>query len=309
MPEVFDTRQVVDITGITEFTLRAWEARYGAPMPARTAKGRRVYTRRDVSKVRALLDLTVRGYRIGEIAHLSMSKLRSLLAHEVVAKVHEQAASPLNPLVEKILVFLQNLDFEAISRSMNHFRKSNSPKDFIFEVTLPLLERLGKEVSEGRISIVQEHVLCSLLKENLFSIRFALKVRGDARCFVVATPEGDFHELGALIGATLLSIDGAKVIYLGPHVPKANLCEASIQFRASHVLLATTAAKVDGAKDDTLSLINFLDRNLPDRVSLWLGGRNVQDISIRLKRSHQVFKTVNELQLAIERNGFRSGQE
>ena len=52
---IFNLRAVVQETGIKPDTLRAWERRYGLPIPKRTEGGHRLYSRRDIETVKWLL--------------------------------------------------------------------------------------------------------------------------------------------------------------------------------------------------------------------------------------------------------------
>jgi MerR family transcriptional regulator, light-induced transcriptional regulator len=54
-------RDVVERTGITESTLRAWEARYGFPKPERLASGHRRYDEDDVEAIRRAAELREAG--------------------------------------------------------------------------------------------------------------------------------------------------------------------------------------------------------------------------------------------------------
>jgi DNA-binding transcriptional MerR regulator len=54
-------RDVVERTGVTEATLRAWESRYGFPVPRRLPSGHRRYDERDVDVLRVALRLRDEG--------------------------------------------------------------------------------------------------------------------------------------------------------------------------------------------------------------------------------------------------------
>ena len=64
------------ITGIGSETLRAWERRYNAVTPSRTASGDRNYSRDDVAKLLLLKSLVDAGISIGTIASLSHEQLK-----------------------------------------------------------------------------------------------------------------------------------------------------------------------------------------------------------------------------------------
>lgn len=78
----YTIRQVVDLTGLSEFTLRGWENRYEAFRPNRTATGRRMYSQSDLQKAILLRELLLRDHRIGEIADLSVAALQDLLEED-----------------------------------------------------------------------------------------------------------------------------------------------------------------------------------------------------------------------------------
>ncbi len=65
------------ITGIGSETLRAWERRYNAVTPLRTASGDRNYSRDDVAKLLLLKSLVDAGISIGTIARLDTEQLKS----------------------------------------------------------------------------------------------------------------------------------------------------------------------------------------------------------------------------------------
>jgi DNA-binding transcriptional MerR regulator len=67
---------VARLTGITTYTLRMWERRYGAVVAERAANGRRVYRAEDVEKLSLLKFLTDRGTAISSVANLDLETLR-----------------------------------------------------------------------------------------------------------------------------------------------------------------------------------------------------------------------------------------
>lgn len=54
------------MTGVNPVTLRAWERRYGLIRPQRTPKGHRLYTERDIDRIRQVLVLLERGIPISQ---------------------------------------------------------------------------------------------------------------------------------------------------------------------------------------------------------------------------------------------------
>jgi len=63
-------REVARLTGVNAVTLRAWERRYGLIVPARTAKGHRLYEAAHIQRIRDILIWLNRGVAVSQIKPL-----------------------------------------------------------------------------------------------------------------------------------------------------------------------------------------------------------------------------------------------
>ena len=70
------------LAGLPVTTLRVWERRYGVVAAQKSAGGQRVYSPRDVSRLKLLRELTQSGHPIGTIATLGLDALHALLSGE-----------------------------------------------------------------------------------------------------------------------------------------------------------------------------------------------------------------------------------
>ena len=64
-------------TGISPHTIRAWERRYSALSPDRTATNRRLYSTTDIEKLSLLQRAVQAGHSIGQIANLAATANQS----------------------------------------------------------------------------------------------------------------------------------------------------------------------------------------------------------------------------------------
>lgn len=289
--ELFNIRQVIELTGVTEFTLRGWETRYLAFEPHRTETGRRLYDREDILKIKALKDLVDRGYRIGSIATLKLNELQILLDD----MTPPQEGHHVDPDITKILSHAERFEWDQIHKLIIRKRTKLSPTEFILTFILNLIHEVNKLVELQQFSIAQEHILSSIIKENLFFLKTTAQspTHKTAR-IVFAAPEGDLHEIGLLIAATLASLARIPNLYIGVNTPKNNICDVCLRFKATHVILTSTVSKEEGAKEDLMNFINFLDRHLPQTTTLWFGGRNSMKHSLKLGRPFQLITSLHE---------------
>ncbi|MDH3428172.1 MAG: MerR family transcriptional regulator, partial [Gemmatimonadota bacterium] len=84
-------------TGLSADVLRAWERRYGAVRPDRSASRRRLYSDRDIERLILLRRATKAGRTIGQIATLPDDRLRQLVASDVTAGIRRIADVPAAP--------------------------------------------------------------------------------------------------------------------------------------------------------------------------------------------------------------------
>lgn len=291
---IYSIRQVIELTGISEFTLRGWEGRHRAFNPHRSKTGRRLYCKSDILKIRLLVDLLNKGHRIGKVAHLDAKNLKAL--SETTLRTKDRNAKSTTPReVIDILSLASNFEWDKVQARFLALRKIQTAKMFIFRFLLPLIAEMNVLVGKSQLSITQEHIMSALIKEILYQMisagpkKYKTKLR-----IVLATPEGDFHEIGVLIASALLADKGIRQLYLGPNVPETELCEASLRFSATHVLVSSTISTGPGAKSDLFQYIHFIDRHLAPSIQLLLGGRNISAHPMKLEREHQILRSFEE---------------
>jgi DNA-binding transcriptional MerR regulator len=279
----FSLRQIVDMTGITEFTLRGWELRYGAFKPKRTATGRRRYSPQDLEKALLLRELVNREHKISLIAGKSAAKLKSMMGAETTHPL--RSSEKFKPEIQDVMKSLALQDWLRLEAVISNAVSRAKPLVAIRELIIPLFEQMGLEVAAGRLSISQEHILSSMLKQSLNRLSSSKEIHSEVK-IVIASPEGDFHELGILAANAMAIQLGACSLFIGPNTPKNQLCETASRFGATHLLLGSTITKEEGAKDDFFEFVHFLDKNLPKNVCFWLGGRASQVVQLKRETAH-----------------------
>ncbi len=76
---------VARLTGIPVETLRVWERRYNIVGPRQSAKGQRLYSPAEVTRLTIIKKLVESGYAIGSIAALDMEALQLMLNEAIAA--------------------------------------------------------------------------------------------------------------------------------------------------------------------------------------------------------------------------------
>jgi methanogenic corrinoid protein MtbC1 len=299
--DTFTLRQVVELTGLSEFTLRGWENRYSAFEPERTKTGRREYSSSDLQRALLLRELIKRRHRIGSIAKLPTRKLEELLREGEVST--NPAEESLSLEVREILRNLALQEWDQLEEIFASLAKKKDIASVVREVILPVISEVGALVARGQVTVAQEHVLSSFIKECLFRLRYGARRRSGKARVVIAAPEGDYHEIGILAAHTLAAAHGVRSLYVGANSPRGDLAETVLRYGATHLLLGSTVSRREGAKEDLHALLSFLDRQLPPSLALWIGGRNAAQFRASLARPLAIFGSLLELDGALSELG------
>lgn len=96
----FGIRAVSRLTGIPMDTLRAWERRYRAVIPRRSAQNRRFYSRDDVARLLLIKQLVEQGEPVGSVVHLTEAELQDQLRTHAELRHQNEGAVPASPVAQ-----------------------------------------------------------------------------------------------------------------------------------------------------------------------------------------------------------------
>lgn len=280
-PTQYPIRAVARLTGLSLDTLRAWERRYEAVVPARGERGR-VYSAADVARLKRLAALVGDGHAIGQIASLSNAAL---------SRLQKSAAAPRSAAdgvvdLEPIRAAVKSYDLLSIEHILNRHAVVLPPRDLIFRVVLPILRDLGERWQAGATLPAQEHLVSSVIRSVLGGLLRTMPRTARARTLVLATLAGERHELGLLCAAVLAAATGMHVVYLGADLPASDIAHATSTTAADILMLAATHSVIDPTELRRLSKV-------PARVNIWAGG--AQATSLRSAIGNRV-RQVNSLE-------------
>ena len=307
--ENMNVKALVKLIGINENTLRGWERRYNAVTPLRAEDGRRLYSGKDVQRIKYLWELVKQGHSIGQIATLPTSKLKKIIEGQETFKSESlEVSSKPSPYLDEMILALEKFDLEKVNSILQKAKFSESPKDIIMKLVQPILLKVGGLVLSGGLSIAQEHLLSALLRDYLGSIfqslsPYAHSSRSSSKNVLLTTREGDLHEFGILLSAILTTVHSYRTHYLGPNMPVNDLAVACQQFKVDILVLGLM--KLPKARDivPAQEYLHTLDLLLPKKISICIGGSQNVDITL-LKTTRKIIlvSDFNELDEYLEKN-------
>jgi len=261
-------------TGLSKDKLRTWERRYGFPRPLRDARGRRVYPRDQVEKLRIVRRLMDAGLRPGKIIGESLESLR------VLGIVEEAASSPRasGGEVDALLQAIKAHDIDRLRSLLRCGLARLGIRQFVTELLASLNEAVGVAWTRGEVSIAAEHLYSEQVKSLLRSATSQIIVEARRPKILLTTLPGELHGLGLLMLEAILTVEYAKCIPLGTQTPisaivgMAKVCEADV------VAVSFSSAF---PKRTALSSLDELRAALPSRIALWAGGEGIQGVRKR----------------------------
>ncbi len=257
---------VARLTGLPLDTIRAWERRYGAVTPDRGPRGR-VYSDAQVQRLRLLAALVEQGHTIGQVAALPTARLEELLHRTAPPALPDPPAAVTRHAIAPILQAIERFDYTAVDREVGRLSALYAPRDFVYEVVLPLMRVVGERWHEGRLTIAQEHMVSAILHAVMGTLVRLHSAPPTASRLLFASPEGEQHEFGLLAAAMLTAASGLGVVYLGPGLPANEIATAAADAGVLAVVVALT-----GGSQAVLDSLAPLRQTLAPHVELWVGG-------------------------------------
>jgi len=274
---IYNTRAVVQRTGVPADTFRAWERRYGLPNPTRTPGNQRLYTERDIATIAWLRDQTNGGMTISQAIMLfnstdsprrtSSSNGDTFNGH--VARTESPANSPFDELRDRLVDALVSLDGMTADRIVEESLALTNVENVCLQVLQAALISIGDRWQHGSANIAMEHFAASYVQRK-FGALFNQSNPDEGRGPIVAAcPEGEQHDIGLLLICVFLSRRGYKIVYLGANLPLDDLALSVERVQPLLVILSATreeTARRIGIAVPRLKLIvsDIPDKDLPE---------------------------------------------
>jgi len=278
--------------GISVHLLRAWERRYQAVVPSRTATGRRVYSDADIDRLRLLHQAVEGGRRIGDVAGLATEALGRLVDED---RAERRVADPARPQgldnrdpVEIAFQAIRQFDQEALRSILARSLATMSLSDFVDRLARPLMQRIGTLWERGELSPGHEHLASATLRSALGDLLERVSPRKGSPTVVVATTSGQRHELGALLAALTAALAGWRPVYLGVDLPADDIARAAVESGATAVALSVTDPN---ARPDLQRLRERLGKATP----ILIGGQGARAVATPLPEATHRLDTLAEL--------------
>jgi methanogenic corrinoid protein MtbC1 len=269
---IYNIKAVVTQTGLNPATIRAWERRYGLPLPQRSEGGHRQYSQHDIDTLKWLMARQEEGMSISHAVDLWQSlvsdgedplhqeEMPDGTARTVVPALGKEIDELREAWIAACLSFDRSGAEQVLTRAFSLF----PPEVVCLELLQKALVEIGEGWHQGKVTIQQEHFTTNLSEQRLKILIAAAPAPTRPERIVVSAAPGERHTFGAYLLTYLLLRRGWDVVHLGADVPVQNF-DATIRnlqpdlIIVSAQLLHTAAAIIDIARSvqDQETLLAF----------------------------------------------------
>ena len=287
--KLFPIGYVSRVTGLTTHVIRVWEKRYAVVTPHRSSGNRRLYSQDDVRRLGLLQRAVAAGQNISnatkmanrELAEITDSVPPQHLDSEHFSDAGSQAKGVEHHL-ERCLSAVTDMEVHRLEGALRQAAVDLPRLSLLNDVISGLFERIGQLWADGSIRIAHEHLASNVAQGFLWEMFRSSLPSNSSPTMVVATPAGQWCQIGALMAAVAASDAGWEAHYFGPNLPAEEIAVAAKQKRVKYVALSITFT---GDQTHLIRELTKLRNSLPSNVDIVLGGRG----------SHVYRKTIEKI--------------
>ena len=155
--------------------------------------------------------------------------------------------------------------------STDYLRRATIRRDVVIE---PLMQQIGELWSNGDLRIANEHMATSVIRSFIGGLENTTLSSPKGPAIVVATPAGEWHEIGALLVSLTAAGAGWSVVYLGANLPAEEIAAVALEHRARAVALSLIYS--DKGDHHLGAELRKLRRALGAETAILVGGRGAQ---------------------------------
>ncbi|RIK39643.1 MAG: MerR family transcriptional regulator [Chloroflexi bacterium] len=282
---LYNIKAVVQATGISPSTLRAWERRYQVCQPQRTESGYRLYSDRDVAMIRWLKDQVDAGMAISQAVSWldTLAEEANGLENVVLPRANGSQLSSLQTSVSRLPdVRGSNELSRDLLNALTHFNELAAeqvlteafalyPLEYVGEqIIVPALVEIGERWHRGEASVTVEHYATNFLLQRLSVILQSVNNPQRGALIWVACAPAEQHEIGSLLLVIYLRRAGYRARYIGKDIPIADFVLAVEREQPALILLSACTTE---ASSELARLAATLAQIEPHPPIIGYGGR------------------------------------
>jgi DNA-binding transcriptional MerR regulator len=225
----YNLKAVVKQTGLKPDTLRAWERRYGLPVPERSSGGHRLYSQSDIDLIKWLSARQREGLSIKRAVELwrqieaeghdPLQTATPLATQSAPVRVPSPGGKMIQQVCKDWVDACLTYDEQKAEQLVNEAFALYPPETVAVEVLQKGIAQIGDGWYQGKVTVQQEHFCSALVIRRLEALVMAAPPPTRPGRILLACPPQEQHVISPLLLTFLLRRRGWQVVYLDANVP------------------------------------------------------------------------------------------
>ena len=282
---LFNIRDIENLTGIKAHTLRIWEKRYSIIMPPTSPGKHRQYDNNDLRHILRISCLYHSGIKISRIADMSIEEINSF-AYRVDKKTNFEV------FINQLVSYSVEMNESSFLKLYSELLETMGEENLYTMIIFPFLTRIGNLWLTGNVVPLQEHFASNLIRNELIASidRIPRSKIEDKSKVVLFCPTGEYHELPLLYLQYILKKNKIRTFFLGVNTNVEIVQQCMIKSKANNILLYMMT---NFTSFNATGYLKDLAEKFPDK-NIICGGPAFRDVN-SITKNIQLIRDLKEL--------------
>ena len=229
---LFNIRDIENLTGIKAHTLRIWEKRYSIIMPPTQPGKHRQYDNNDLRHILRISSLYHSGIKISKIADMSIEEINSF-TFSVDKKTNFEV------FITQLIDYSVEMNEVSFKKLYSELLETMGEENLYTLIIFPFLMRVGNLWLTGHVVPMQEHFASNIIRNELISSidRLSGSDKNNQLKVILFCPIGEYHELPLLYLQYILKKNKVRTFFLGVNTNEDIVAQCMDKIGASTLML------------------------------------------------------------------------
>lgn len=258
----YSIKEIANLTGVNAFTIRIWEKRYNLTSPLRTDTNIRVYSQDDLHKILAVSMLVKRGFKISEVASLSVQQLSEKL--RTIETMQDDPESKVNAL----LAAADKFDEQQFEKLLNREILSSGFEKAMIDTVIPMVSVLEQKWILSPLYQSVKQFAYDLIRRKIILAADSEPVYHNNHKFLIFSTRLDDCEMILIFIAYIIKKYRFSLVYAGENIDIPTAALTAESAGCTHVVMAD---KIYPNSEDISDILTKYDKSFNGLAKLFVG--------------------------------------
>lgn len=258
----YSIKEISNLTGVNAFTIRIWEKRYNLTSPMRTDTNIRVYSQDDLHKILAVSMLVKRGFKISEVAQLTMQQMSEKL--RTIETMQDDPESKVNAL----LAAADKFDEQQFEKLINREILSSGFEKAMIDTLIPMVTVLEQRWILSPLYQSVKQFAYDLIRRKIILAADSEPARQGNNKFLIFSTRSDDCEMILIFIAYIIKKYRFPIVYAGENIGIATAARTAESTGCTHVVMTD---KIYPNNEDISDILDEFDKSFKGFTIFFVG--------------------------------------